>query len=79
MLYAKQVPVMPSTAYGTAQFKLDIRTHVLVQLLEKFLTELAIFSRAHDLWHAFNPCDEPYACKVRSSVVYFTRNQSRYV
>ena len=65
--------------YGTAQFKLDICTRVLVQSLEKFVTELTSFPSAHDTWHAFGPRDELYASEVRSSVVYFTREQSHYV
>ena len=46
--------------------------HVLVQLLEKFVRELASFLQAHDLWHVFDPRDELYTHEVRSSVVYFT-------
>ena len=65
--------------YGTAQFYLDICMRVLVQSLEKFGAELASFPRAHDPWHAFNPRDELYAREVHSSVVYFTREQSRYM
>ena len=65
--------------YGTAQFKLDICTRVLVQSLEKFATELASFPRAHNPWHAFDPHDELYVREVYLSVVYFTRKQSRYV
>ena len=33
----------------TARFKLDIRTFVQVQLLEKFVTELVSFSQGHDI------------------------------
>ena len=43
------------------------------------MTELVIFPRAHDPWHAFDPRDELYTREVRSSVVYFTREQSHYV
>ena len=43
-----------NVTYCIAQFKLDIFTHVLVQLLEKFVSELASFSQVHELWHAFN-------------------------
>ena len=64
---------------GTAQFKLDTRTGVLVQLLEKFVTQLASFMQAHNLWHEFNARDEQYAREVRSGVIYFTCKQSRYV
>ena len=65
--------------YGTAQFKLDICMRVLVQSFEKFVMELASFLRAHNPWHAFDPRDELYAHEVRSSVAYFTREQSCYV
>ena len=65
--------------YGTTQFKLDICTCVLVQLLEKFVMELLSFPQAQDMWHAVDPHDELYACEVRSSVVYLTREQSHYV
>ena len=51
------------------QFKLEICMCVLVQSLEKFVRELTSFSRAQNLWHAFDPCDELYVHKVRSSVV----------
>ena len=47
-----------------SSIKLDIHTDVLVQPLEKFVTELTSFLRADDLWHAFNPRDEPYAHEV---------------
>ena len=63
--------------YGTAKFKLDICTRVLVQSLEKFGAELANFPRAHDPWHAFDPRDKLYARRVY--VVYFTREQSFYM
>ena len=64
--------------YGTAQFKFDIRTRVLVQWLKNFLMELMSFSRVHDLWNVFDPHDELHAHGVRSSIVYFTRKQSSY-
>ena len=51
------------------QFKLEIHMRVLVQSLEKFVMELASFSRAQNLWHAFDPCDELYVHEVRSSVI----------
>ena len=64
--------------YGTAQFKLDIHTRVLVQSLEKFLMELVSFSQVHNMWHAFDPHNELYTREVHSSVVYFTCEQLRY-
>ena len=70
---------LASSTYGTAQFKLDTCMRVLVQLLEKFVTELASLLQAHGSWHTFDPRDELYAHEVRSSVVYFTCEQSRYV
>ena len=51
----------------------------LVQSLEKFVMELASFSRVHDLWHVFDPHNELYAREVHSNVVYFTCKQSHYV
>ena len=72
-------PLTTFSLYGTAQFKLDICTRVLVQLLEKFVTELVSFPRVHDTWHAFDPCYELYAREVWSSAVYFTCEQSRYM
>ena len=52
---------------------------VLVQSLEKFGVQIASFPRAHHPWHTFDPRDELYAREVHSSVVYFTREQLRYV
>ena len=40
--------------YATAQFKFDIRMHVLLQSLEKFVRKLANFSRADDLWNTLS-------------------------
>ena len=65
--------------YSTIQFKLDIHMHTPVQLLKKFVTELTSFSPVYDLWHAFNPSDEPYTREVCLGEVYFTCEQSRYV
>ena len=65
--------------YGTAQFKIDIHMHILVQSLEKFVRQLASFSQAHDLWYAFDPHDELYASEMCYSVVNFTREQSHNV
>ena len=56
-----QIAAHKQACYGTAQFKLDNCTHVLVQSLEKFVTE-------HDPWHAFGPRDELYTREMRSSV-----------
>ena len=55
--------------YSVAQFKLDIRTFVLVQLLKKFITELASFLQAHDQWLGFNGYDKPYSHVVHSGEV----------
>ena len=57
--------------YGTAQFKLNIRMCVLVQLLEEFIIELANFLQVH-LWHAFNPCDKPYSYEMHSGEVFYS-------
>ena len=65
--------------YSTTQFKLDIQMYALVQLLKKFVTKLVSFLPVHDLWHAFNPSDEPYTREVCLGEVYFTCEQSRYV
>ena len=55
--------------YSTAQFTLDICMRVLIQSLEKFVTELVSLLRAYDSWHTFDPRDELYVREVQCARV----------
>ena len=40
--------IFASTNYGTPQFKLEIYTHVTLELFNKFVEPLTSFMQAHD-------------------------------